>query len=555
MMSMLKTFILGCGVTKAFLLQQKGDEDLLKDSLIKELTATFRRGHDEDRLLHFEEAVTPMFQALPKNSNGNLGQATARRALHRLFLHRHGWSIEGLLPAEDENDAATPRSISTTWMPQYLMGAIEQLFGTQGVNVQELAVLAAAFEDLAHKEAIGRLEDLYDWMDLKTAVPLDEHKSFDVIKAYMVMYTSGGNTTVRSKEHLMAKKGALNRRTLTWLKEVQRTVAEAESLCDAKTGKCGQLDFKAATRVVEDIGEQYRGFNQGECQDLSNTLMDMENKDKRGHVLLKDFYKPGLHNSWNFTEKEDYLRALGTLDETDPSQPFVIIPNYIYSRPNCLATSEIYVVCCKNTCEDMLGKLEIEIAAPMATPDQISDVLGAHPGLATFTLEDLAAQHDGKIPIHGRAFAQWMHEAYPRKCPRPLPEGISHIHDPEDWMTETGKDSTIALEAEKLKRERTCGPDGKGCNGIEALDSSSSPEVPQDPVMEEQNNEEVTPFPWIRSAAALAFMVYIALIRSQSKDGKSNWNQLCSTMTSCLSQINAPKKSDTVTSVPDGNWV
>jgi len=557
MMSLKNVFTLGAGIlvtnTGAFLLQQKGDEEILKDSLIKDLTATFRRGHDEDRLLHFEEAITPMFHALPKNSNGNLGQATARRALHRLFLHRHGWSIEGLLPAEDENDAATPRSISTTWMPSYLMGAIEQLFGTHGVNVQELAVLAAAFEDLAHKEAIGRLEDLYDWMGLKTDTALDEHKSFDVIKAYMVMYTSGGNTTVRSKEHLMAKKGALNRRTLAWLKEVQHNVAEAESLCDAKTGKCGQLDFKAATRVAEDIGEQYRGFNQNECQDLSNTLMDMEDHQKRGHVLLKDFYKPGLHNSWNFTEKEDYLRALGTLDETDPSNTRVIIPNYVYSRPNCLATSEIYVVCCKNTCEDMLAKLEIEIAAPTATPEQISNVLGADPGLASVSLSDLASMYGGMIPIHGRAFAQWMHEAYPRKCPRPLPEGLSHIHDPEDWMTETGRDSTIALEAEKLKQERTCGPDGKGCNGIEAMGSSSTPELPQDPATEEQDNQG-TPFPWIRSVVIFCFMVYLALIRSSSKDGKSNWTQLSSTVTSCLSHINAPSKSDTLT-VPDGNWV
>lgn len=48
------------------MLQQKGDEEVLKDTLIRDLTATFRRGHDEDRLLHFEEAVMPMFQALPK---------------------------------------------------------------------------------------------------------------------------------------------------------------------------------------------------------------------------------------------------------------------------------------------------------------------------------------------------------------------------------------------------------------------------------------------------------------------------------------------------------
>ena len=416
--------------------------------------------------------------------------------------------------------------------------------------MQELAVLAAAFEDLAHKEAIGRLDDLYDWMNLSRDKPLDEHNSFDVIKAYMIMYTSGGNTTVRSKEHLMKKKGALNRRTLAWLKEVQHSVAETESLCDAQTGQCGQLDFKATTRVVEEIGERYRSFNQGECQDLSNTLFDMEDAHKRGHVLLKDFYRPGLHNSWNFTEREEYLRALGALDETDPTKARVIIPNYVYSRPNCLATSEVYVVCCKNTCEDMMAKLETEVAAPTATPQQIENVLGAHPGLASISLEDLAALHDGRVPLHARAFAQWLHEAYPRKCPRPLPEGISHVHNPEDWMLETGRDSTIAQEAEKLKEERAFQP-----LGFEAMDSSSVPVVPPNLFVEMQDDGEVASFPWLRSVAAFAFMVYIALVKSSSNDGKSNWHHLCATMTSRLIRMNAPKKTETFGSPLDGNWV
>ena len=220
MTSMFSIFVLGFSLVLqqggAFLLHQKdGDNDgLSKEALIRELTATFRRGHDAERILHFEEAILPMFKSMPKNADGNLGQATARRALHRLFLHRHGWSIEGLLPAADENDAATPRSISTTWMPAFLLETIEKLFGTHGVNVQELAVLAAAFEDLVHREAIGRLEDLYDWMGLSTDKVLTEHRSEDVIKAYMIMYTSGGNATVRTKEDLFKKKGALNRRTL-----------------------------------------------------------------------------------------------------------------------------------------------------------------------------------------------------------------------------------------------------------------------------------------------------------------------------------------------------
>jgi len=547
MTSMFSIFVLGFSLVLqqggAFLLHQKdGDNDgLSKEALIRELTATFRRGHDAERILHFEEAILPMFKSMPKNADGNLGQATARRALHRLFLHRHGWSIEGLLPAADENDAATPRSISTTWMPAFLLETIEKLFGTHGVNVQELAVLAAAFEDLVHREAIGRLEDLYDWMGLSTDKVLTEHRSEDVIKAYMIMYTSGGNATVRTKEDLFKKKGALNRRTLAWLKKVEHRVAEAESLCDAQTGECGQLDFKATTRVVEEIGEEYRDFNQGECNDLSNTLKDLEDSHKLGHVLLSDFYKPGLHNSWNFTEREDYLRALGTLDETDPVQPRVIIPNYVYSRPNCLATSEIYVVCCKNLCEDLMNKLETQLAAPTAKPHRVERLLWSMPGKPSMSLRELADAHDGEIHIHSRAFAQWLHEAYPRTCPRPLPESISHAKDPETdveekvlWtVSEDGLGETDDVDAPQVSQDRV---------KIDVVDSGSAAQLPQDPPVQTE---------WFRSVCIFVLMMYVALVRSSRKDGKSNWNLLSSTVTSYWTT----KKRSETSIVQDGEWV
>lgn len=519
----------------AFLLQQPDGEGISKDTLIRDLTATFRRGHDAERLVHFEEAIMPMFNSMPKNSEGNLGQATARRALHRLFLHRHGWSIEGLLPAEDENDAATPRSISTTWMPAFLLEAIEKLFGTDGVNVQELAVLAAAFEDLVHREAIGRLDDLYEWMNLSEDKALSGRRSEDVIKAYMIMYTSGGNATVRSKEDLMSKHGALNRRTLTWLKKVERRVAEAESLCDAQTGDCGQLDFKATVRVVEEIGEKYREFNQGECEDLTRTLKGMEDRQKLGHVALSDFYKPGLHNSWNFTEKEDYLRALGTLDETDPANPRVIIPNYVHSRPNCLAASEIYVVCCKNLCEDLMFKIEMELQAPTAKPEYIEKLLWTTWKPPSRSLNDLAKSYGGEIPIHGRAFAQWLHEAYPGSCPRPMPDAISHATEPEDWTS--WSISSAGLEE-------------MDSNAPQMSQDNVRIELPQDP-MTQMHDQDVTPFSW-SPFCVFALLMYAALVRSSRKDGKFKWNHLLSKVTT---HFNATTKRSETLIAQSGEWV
>jgi hypothetical protein len=408
----------------------------MKSKLLHDLTASFRRGHDEGRLLEFEEELSPMFASLPKNQHDNLGRNTARYALHRFFIERHGWSIEGLSPVDAERDA-TPMSSLGEWMPAYLVNSLEQLLGTSGVTLREMAVLAATFEDLIHREASKRLEDVYELLNLPKDSVLHEKEAFDAIKLYMTMYTSGGNTTVRTKEDVLKKRGGLNLRTKKWLKEVQVKVAEEHEMCDDKTGDCGRLDFKAAARVVEEISEQYRSFNEHECEDLTFTLQ--AEADSPGKVKLSDFYKEGLHGAWNFTETPEYLNALGALDETQ-TESHVLIPNYVASRPNCLATSSIYVVCCRSKCESMMTNLEKEIKAPVASPVQIVEALTLPlPDGALSSLEAVAAGNRGLIPLHGHAFAQWLHEIFPQSCPRPHANGVSHVQiESEERAAETG---------------------------------------------------------------------------------------------------------------------
>merc|ERR1719247_3511717 len=98
-----------------------------------------------------------------------------------------------------------------------------------------------------------------------------------------------------------------------------------------------------------------------------------------GRVKLADFYKPALDGSWTFQESVGYLRSLGLLDETDASQPSVMIANYIVSHANCIASSGFYSVCCKNECEGLLGHLEQKIGAPEAKPATISVLISNVP--------------------------------------------------------------------------------------------------------------------------------------------------------------------------------
>ena len=72
--------------------------------------------------------------------------------------------------------------------------------------------------------------------------------------------------------------------------------------------------------------------------------MELEDQ-KDGCVPVGQFYK-GMreHGSWQFSESPDYLRELGALDESDPKNLRVMIPNYVNGLSNCVASSSYYSV-------------------------------------------------------------------------------------------------------------------------------------------------------------------------------------------------------------------
>jgi len=416
-----------------------------RKSILTELTTNFRRGHEEDHLHELESQLRPIYVTMQKNEHGSVGFAQARYAMHRLFVEQHGWTIAGLEPWGDSaEESSTPQEALMRWMPRYLVNAIERLMGTHGVSLRELAVLAATFEDLIHKEAAGRLEELYDMLELPTSGHIGAAESEKVIMYYTAMYTSGGNTTVRTVRDIAERKAGLDKRTVGWLKDVRHQIMEQESQCDAASGECERLDFPSATRVVEEIGEKYGPFNDGLCQDLKATLMKSED-GQSGLVPLSDFYAEGVKGSWNFSETTDYLRELGALDEARNS---VIIPNYVSSRPNCLTASTIYMVCCRNECESKLAHLEKKLSTSSAVPDRIVELIESLPSdhasaprkLPQALVEGLngvASENDGWVSVHSKAFANWMHQVYPRECPRPHAPGSSMgPQTADEWLKE-----------------------------------------------------------------------------------------------------------------------
>jgi len=134
-----------------------------------------------------------------------------------------------------------------------------------------------------------------------------------------------------------------------------------------------------------------------------------------------------------------------------------MLPNYIYSQANCIASSDYYAVCCMNECEDLLVHLEKDIAAPEATPARLLQLVSALPSSSVSAprtvsatlqsrLEAMASEHGGQVQLHSRLFAQWMHHAYPRECPFPHVSGTTSQASPDTWTDGNGMDAVASKE-------------------------------------------------------------------------------------------------------------
>merc|ERR1740121_1133832 len=118
------------------------------------------------KLEGYRKALKTFFVVLPKDSDGRLEHRTARYALHRFFVQRHSWSIKGLEPSREiwHNKNTSETAVGHDWVPTYLLSLISDKLGHKGLELEDLAALGAAIEDLTRKEAEGTLGEVWQAM-------------------------------------------------------------------------------------------------------------------------------------------------------------------------------------------------------------------------------------------------------------------------------------------------------------------------------------------------------------------------------------------------------
>lgn len=437
----------------------EADEDL-EASLLSDIEGALGKEHRaamESSIESIEKDMGAMFQALPKNEYGKLGHPSVRYMLHRFFVQEHGWFIDGLFAEGAALNASSPSHTLKDRVPMFVEGLFEKRLGGRGFGIREMAVLVAVVEDSVHQEAHAQLKKTYHALGIPVDTNLDEEQVKLVTEIYMSGFVMNTNMSSISSQDLLIQKNdmALNYPTWPRAREFFTHVRERH-MAGRQT-----VSFQEISSIVKELVNTFGTFHGKMCQGLKQTLTSLPGNSSTGCINLPDFYNKGLKgdSQWMFIESPEYMRHIGVLDESDPKSPRLLTANYINSPTNCIQPTGYYMVCCHNECDDTLGHLERQLASPSATPVEILVALKALPGPAASLrggrrlppalrrrLTEVAGHHGGRVPIHGRLFAQWLHHVYPNECPYPHLSGTKNPEYVTDFEEETGKVSQLSDE-------------------------------------------------------------------------------------------------------------
>merc|ERR1719189_490645 len=216
--------------------------------------------------------------------------------------------------------------------------------------------------------------------------------------------------------------------------------------------------FQVASQIVRSMALAYGQWQNSECRQMAAELRGLDLMGS-GRVPLDKFYSQPKSADYVFTESTEYLRQIGALDEADGGKPQVRIANYLMGPSNCIASSAYFSVCCLSECEGLMRELEQKIQAPTASAVHLLSLVGNMSSSSVEAPRDLpeplvdklwaiAERHKGKVPLHARLFAQWMHFVFPSECPYPHAVEDAAVLRPSHW---SGQRQALATDEERKR--------------------------------------------------------------------------------------------------------
>jgi len=422
-------------------------------------------GVDDTRLAKIREFLAPIFQALPKNRESRISPQVMRYSVQRYFS-QNGWVVKGFEPyasASNISEATDSSQILQSKLPDYIRTALEEKFAHSGFSLEDVVVTVAAVERLTFDEVTRSIEQAFKLNSRATTDRLDLKSFSDVLGSYFIVDLLEG-TSNEFSQHAQDKE-VIRELYPHWdtTFEFMMDLIQSEEFVKMPRRNPftanDEYNFGDAIRVGQRISEEFGSWSNHECQEIKDSLVKMD-VHRTGRVKLSQFYGRSEDGGWQFREASEYLRQLGALDESSTLQGAqVIIPNYISGMSNCVSSAPYYSICCLNECDRVFQHLEAVIPASTASTVDIIRAVESMPDTYSLEatnvsvslrlkLEEVAAVHGGKVPIHGRLFAQWLHFVFPVDCPYPHLTGTVKPVIPTKFEEALGEDATTASDEE-----------------------------------------------------------------------------------------------------------
>jgi len=418
---------------------------------------------DSAELDQIQKTLAPMWSAVPKNQNGRVEWRLVRYMAHRYFMQQSSWMIRGFEPTRQLNESHMGTAdILGVHTPELADAVMKGQLSQHGYSLQDTAALVSAIQHLIFDSESSLLEKVYDVNGRSPKTELNRTGMKTLLEDYMLHWMIGDDQEsidMLKESQALIEETIPHWQSITGLVDGTLKSMEYKSVKSMELGKMdstveGRYSFDVAHQAAGNIARNFASFWETECQAIKSTLVSMD-PSGTGRVRLSDFYGSNMDGEWHFAESEAYLRELGALDETSSWKgKQVIIPNYMQAASNCIVSTSHYLVCCVNECESILNDVETAVGSPLAhahdvlsvirnmssfdnMPPKLDDVLKAQ-------LERVAENYDGRVPLHGRLFAQWLHYVFPRECPFPHKAGKSSSQTPWEYG-----DMFIASDEEK----------------------------------------------------------------------------------------------------------
>ena len=158
-------------------------------------------------------------------------------------------------------------------------------------------------EPRIHDEAVQRLEVVYEAHGLSQDARVKEVALQDLIDTYMTLFLVGSQnfsaTSISKERDLIVESYPGWQETRKFTMQVRSSMVADKGSSSDPNFALENFSFRAATEIVEEIGERYGRWQDSECRDLKASLLKSEHAGT-GRVLLKDFYSAALGGQWQF---------------------------------------------------------------------------------------------------------------------------------------------------------------------------------------------------------------------------------------------------------------